>query len=151
MPDRLHVFLDSNILFSATYKQNHDFLRFWNTPEIIAMTSPYAVRETRRNCNSEVQLQRLDILIEKTIIVSDAAPDIVPSGIHLPAKDIPILASAIYASADLLITGDKVHFSRWMNQPIKTHHGNLLIIMRPRPFLDWLRDDFGSRQNSTML
>jgi len=141
MSERLRVFLDSNILFSATYKQNHDFLQFWTTPEIIAMTSLYAVRETRRNCNNEVQLRRLDILLEKTVIVSDASPDAVPPGIDLPAKDIPILAAAIDAGAHLLITGDKDHFSRWMNRPIRTCHGSI-VIMKPRPFLDWLRDEF---------
>ena len=141
MPERLRVFLDSNILFSATYKQNHDFLRFWTTPEIIAITSLYAVRETTRNCNNEIQLRRLDILLEKTVTVSDASPNVVPPAIELPAKDMPILAAAIDAGADLLITGDKDHFSSWMNRPIRTRVGSL-IIMRPRPFLDWLRDDF---------
>jgi hypothetical protein len=98
MPDRLRVFLDSNILFSATYKQNHDFLRFWTTPAIIAMTSVYAVRETRRNCINEIQLRRLDILLEKTLIVSDGPSNAVPPAIDLPAKDMPILAAAINAA-----------------------------------------------------
>jgi uncharacterized protein len=140
MPERLHVFLDSNILFSATYKQNHGFLRFWTTPEIVAITSLYAVRETRRNCNNENQLGRLEILLEKTVIVSDASPNGVPLGIDLPAKDVPILAAAIDAGAHLLITGDKGHFSRWMNRPIKTRDGSILI-MKPRTLLDWLVDE----------
>jgi uncharacterized protein len=141
MPERLHVFLDSNILFSATYKQNHGFLRFWTTPEIVAMTSLYAVRETRRNCKNQSQSQRLEILLEQTIIVSDAPHDALPPGIDLPAKDMPILAAAINAGADLLITGDKDQFSHWMNRPIKTRLGSILI-MRPRTLLDWLVDEF---------
>jgi predicted nucleic acid-binding protein len=141
MPDVLRVFLDANILFSATHTPNHGFLRFWTTSEILAMTSLYAVRETRRNCKNQSQLQRLEILLERTVIVSDAPHNALPPGIDLPAKDVPILLAAINAGADVLVTGDKDHFSRWMNRPIKTRYGSL-IIMRPRPFLDWLRDDF---------
>jgi predicted nucleic acid-binding protein len=141
MPDVLRVFLDSNILFSATHKPNHGFLQFWTTPELVPMTSLYAVRETRRNCKNQSQLQRLEFLLERTVIVSDAPRNVLPRGIDLPPKDAPILLAAIDAGADLLITGDKDHFSPWMDRPLKTRHGSLMI-MRPRPFLDWLRDEF---------
>ncbi len=105
------------------------------------MTSLYAVRETRRNCKNQSQSERLEILLEQTVIVSDAPRNPLPPGIDLPAKDVPILAAAIDAGADLLITGDKDHFSRWMNRPIRTRHGSI-IIMKPRLFLDWLQDEF---------
>jgi predicted nucleic acid-binding protein len=141
MPDILRVFLDSNILFSVTHKPNHGFLRFWTTPEIVVMTSLYAARETRRNCKNQSQSQRLETLLEQTVIVSAASHNARPPDIDLPAKDVPILAATIDASADLLITGDKDHFSLWMNRPLKTRHGSL-IIMRPRHFLDWLGHEF---------
>jgi hypothetical protein len=72
------------------------------------------------------------------MIVSDPLQDALPSGIDLPAKDRPILRSAIGARAAFLITGDRKHFGPWMNRAIKTHQGSL-IIMEPGPFLDLIK------------
>jgi predicted nucleic acid-binding protein len=44
-PEPLQVFLDANILFSASLKQGHRFLQFWTTRNLIPMTSPYVVDE----------------------------------------------------------------------------------------------------------
>ncbi len=138
MPDQIYVFLDANIIFSASYKSNSRFLELWTTPAIMVMTSLYAANEVRRNCRKQEQAQRLEALLDQTMIVSDPLQDGLPSGIQLPAKDRPILRSAIDARAAFLITGDKNHFGPWMNRPIKTHYGSL-VIMEPGPFLDILR------------
>jgi predicted nucleic acid-binding protein len=138
MPDPLRVFLDANILFSAAYRTSNGFVEFWNTAGLVAMTSFYAAQEVRRNCRDQEHLQRLESLLAQTIIVSDAPNRALPPFIILPAKDQPILAAAINAGADFLITGDKGHFSQWMNRPIETRHG-MLMVMEPRPFLDWLK------------
>lgn len=137
MPEPVYVFLDSNIIFSAAYKDDSPFLELWSTPEIAVVSSLYAANEVRRNCRSEQQLKRLEILLSQTMMVSDASQNAIPSSIDLPEKDRPILASAIDAGAAFLITGDKNHFAQWMNRPIKTRHG-MLIIMEPGPFLDLL-------------
>jgi|SRR6185437_10520531 len=138
MPDPLYVFLDSNIIFSAAYKCDSGFLELWNTPGILVMSSLYAANEVRRNCRNEQHLKRLEALLEQTMIVSDPLQDALPSGIELPAKDRPILASAVNAGAAFLITGDRNHFAQWMNRPIKTRYGSL-IIMEPRPFMNLLK------------
>lgn len=135
MPERIYVFLDANVLFSASYKSHHFFLQFWSNPYVVSMTSLYAARETRRNCTSEDHLHRLEQLLEQTFLVSDALNRLPPEEIKLPSKDEPILAAAIQAGAHYLITGDKVHFSKWMNQPIKTVYGTITIMM-PMPFLE---------------
>lgn len=139
MPDRLYVFLDANILFSASYKADHAFLEFWHIPYVIAMTSLYAANETRRNCVDDEHRKRLDHILEQTFLVSDALGDTLPPHIELPAKDRPILRAAIQGGAHYLITGDKGDFSKWMNQPIGTVYGSILI-MQPRPFLNWIRE-----------
>ncbi|MGB6130494.1 MAG: PIN domain-containing protein [Acidobacteriaceae bacterium] len=137
MPEILRVFLDANILFSTSHKDGHDFLQFWRVPGVVCLTSFYAADETRRNCVSAAHRARLEVLLEKSHFVSDATGLSLPAPLRLPAKDQPILAAALQAGADYLITGDNRHFAEWMNIPIPTRVGTLTI-MRPRPFLQLL-------------
>jgi predicted nucleic acid-binding protein len=129
------VYLDANILFSASLKTNSRFLQFWKRRDLIPITSIYAADETRRNCVSQAHLGRLEILLEQTHFVSDIPGAGMPSGMDLPPKDVPILTAAIHAGSDYLITGDTNHFGKWMNIPIDTHLGTLLI-QEPGRFLD---------------
>jgi len=135
IPEPLRVFLDANILFSAALKEGHRFLQFWTMRNLIPMTSPYVADETRRNCISEAHAARFARLLEQTHLVSDIPGAFLPRGIMLPAKDAPVLTAAIHAGADFLITGDKNHFRKWMNTPIQTHLGSILI-QEPAQFLD---------------
>jgi uncharacterized protein len=138
VPENLRAFIDANVLFSASYHPNHQFLEFWAAPEVVCLTSFYAADETRRNCINAPHRSRLEALLERTHLVSDATGFLLPASIPLPSKDRPILAAAMQAGADYLITGDKVHFSALMSAPIPTRVGALTIV-RPRPFLDFLR------------
>lgn len=140
VPEPIRVFLDSNVIFSACYKCESRFLELWKFPGILIVSSLYVANEVRRNCLGEEQLKRLEALLEQTIMVSDAPQGALHPGIELPEKDRPILVSAIDAGAAFLITGDKNHFARWMNRPIKTRYGTLVII-EPGPFLDMLEFD----------
>ncbi|MGB9030184.1 MAG: PIN domain-containing protein [Acidobacteriaceae bacterium] len=137
MPELLRVFLDANVLFSASYEPDHLFLQFWREPRVVCLTSFYAADETRRNCVSDEHRKRFEGLLEMTHLVSDAAGFPLASHFVLPPKDQPILAAALQAGADYLATGDKGHFGQWMNEPIPTRLGTLLI-MRPRPLLQLL-------------
>lgn len=134
MREPLRVFLDANIVFSASYKAGHDFLQFWREPNVECMTSFYTADEVRRNCIDSSHLSRCENLLEQTHVVSDAIGFQPPPRFSLPIKDRPILAAAIQAGSDYLITGDKSHFGKWMDQSISTRTGTL-VIMRPRPFL----------------
>jgi predicted nucleic acid-binding protein len=134
MPEPLRVYLDANILFSASLRPEHRFLQFWKMRDLTPMTSPYAVDETQRNCVSAIHSARLARLLEQTLLVSDIPGAFLPLGIILPAKDAPILATAVFAGAHYMITGDKHHFGKWMQIPIETHLGQL-IIQEPSPFL----------------
>lgn len=134
MPDLLRVFLDANVLFSASHKENHRFLQFWRMRDLIPMTSIYVADEVQRNCLNEVQVARFTRLLDQSHLVSDIPGAFLPRGIVLPSKDAPILAAAVFARADYLITGNKHHFGRWMSSPIRTHLGQL-IIQEPSQFL----------------
>ncbi len=135
MPELLRVFLDANILFSAALKHESRFHGFWRLRNLVPLTSMYAADEARRNCVNEEHTYRLALLLEQTHFVSDVPGALLPPQISLPAKDAPILAAAMHAGADYLITGDRHHFRRWMNIRIPTAVGAIMI-QEPAQFLD---------------
>lgn len=112
MPDQdhLHVYLDSNVLFSACYIASSPFRNFWRMARVTPVTSPYAIEEVNRHIVQSALQQRFDDLLAQTQFVSDADLGFVPQSIRLVEKDRPILAAAIAASVDYLITGDIAHF-----------------------------------------
>ncbi len=95
--------------------------------DLTPMTSMYVADEVHRNCVSEAHAARFAKLLNQTHLGSDVPGAFLPRGIVLPTKDSPILVAAAFAGADYLITGDKHHFGRWMNTPIRTHLGQLVI------------------------
>lgn len=135
MPDLLRVFLDANILFSTALKPESRFLDFWKMRNLVPLTSMYAADEARRNCVNDAHASRLVALLEQTHFVSDVPGALLPAQIRLPAKDAPVLAAAMHAGADYLITGDRHHFQRWMNLRIPTAVG-VIVIQEPSQFLD---------------
>ena len=134
MPDKfqpLFVYLDANVLFSASWSEQNRFLKFWRLRAITPATSPYVVDEVDRNIRKAEHRLRFDMLMEKTTMVSDGPLHIVPEDIVLVSKDRPILASAIFASMDYLVTGDTNHFGHLHNTTV-SH----VKILSPGDFLD---------------
>ena len=135
MPESLRTFLDANILFSASLKETSRFLQFWTRRDLIPMLSMYVIDETLRNCIGAAHKSRLARLVDQSHLVSDIPGAFLPHGIVLPQKDAPVLVAAVYAGADYLITGDRHHFRQWMNRPIRTHLG-VIVIQEPAQFLN---------------
>lgn len=127
----LAVYLDANVLFSATYILNCRLLNLWRLRRVTPVTSLYAIAEVRRHIVQPAHQHRLDEAIAKTLIVSDADVRLIPSDVRLAAKDQPILAAAIAASVDYLITGDKAHFRHLYSTKISG-----VQILPPTEFLD---------------
>ena len=80
------------------------------------MTSPHATTESERNLTTKYPqyLARYrEQLLPILVLVPEASFDKVEwtMTMGLPLKDAPILASAVAAEADYLVTGDKQHFS----------------------------------------
>ena len=78
------------------------------------LASPHALEEARRNLElkSAGFERRLDIALAQTRVVAEAPAALVEwaRAQGLPLKDAPILAAAIFAKADLLVTGDSRDF-----------------------------------------
>lgn len=122
------LFLDANVLFTAAHNPEgkaaflFDALNFqqWQL-----LSSGYAVEEARRNIAAKFpqSQDRLRKLLRSITVVGQ--PLSITTAITLPAKDQPIFAAALSAEATHLLTGDRKHFGRYMNQPGKS--GGVII------------------------
>lgn len=120
------VFLDANVLWSAAFKEFSTLRSLWSLPGTGLVTSEYAAEEARRNLENyptsaaeqKRLLKSLDALLQKMAVVATPYPLPEDLDVHLPSKDIPILAAALSAKAAFLITGDKQHFGAYFGKKI---------------------------------
>ena len=121
----MRVLLDANVLFSAAYQDQSRLLIFFELARagIVQLTaSAFAIEEARRN----IALKRPDRLAAYERLIAGLALAPAPSNEHLatahavglPPKDAPILAAALAAEADLLVTGDRTHFGHLFGRSI---------------------------------
>lgn len=114
----MKIFLDANILFSAsnTTSALHAF-HFELAKRMSLVTSHYALEEACINiAKKRPQWQEgLAKIIKQVKLVTASDHRIT---IALPDKDKPILAAAIHAKCDLLLTGDKRDFGAYYGKTI---------------------------------
>lgn len=113
------LFLDANVLFSAAYKHDANFLKLWRMRDVRLISSLYAAGEAQRNFKKADQHDRLENLLKSVDFVPATAMAPLPEGVDLPAKDAPILISAIAGGATHLLTGDTAHFGAYYETAIE--------------------------------
>lgn len=109
----MKLFLDANVVFSAAHQAAG------NAQALIALaraggctlqSSAHAIEEARRNLalKSSGYEQRLADALAQIEVMAEAPPALVEWARHegLPLKDAPILAAAVQAGAEVLVTGD---------------------------------------------
>jgi predicted nucleic acid-binding protein len=113
----MRVFMDANVLFAAAISPEGRSATLFVLAEQLActlLTSAHAMTEARRNLEARYPdaLERFEHLTHRVTIVPEAAPPRVgwARRQRLPDEDAPILAAAVDASADVLVTGDRSHF-----------------------------------------
>jgi uncharacterized protein len=113
----MRVFLDANVLFSAALGVNSGLRGFFNLAGVGVcelISSPFALDEARRNIARKQPEKSADLeqLISLMTICGEASPatSAWARSCGLPDKDAPILAAAVQAAADILVTGDRAHF-----------------------------------------
>ena len=127
--DRL--FLDANVLFSASWKETSGVTGLWGIEGATLVTSAYALAETVRNIEDEAQRARLQRLMQHVDVLPSARPGrALPAGLSLRAKDAPILLAAIASGATHLITGDLRDFKPLFGRKIEG-----VLVLRPRDYL----------------
>lgn len=121
----MKLFLDTNVIFAAAISpqgRSHALFALARAGYGTLLTSGFAVEEARRNIGFKYPQasERLEELIGQCRLVPEgAAARVVWAQDHLPAKDAPILAAAIEAKAEGLITGDRAHFGALYGQTLE--------------------------------
>jgi uncharacterized protein len=113
----MRVFLDANVLFSASLLTRGNaptLLRIGRTGGCLLLASSLALEEAERNLAGKAPgaLARFPPVRRAAQTIVDPPADLVlwAEAQGLPAKDAPILAAAVGARADLLVTGDRRQF-----------------------------------------
>jgi predicted nucleic acid-binding protein len=115
----MHLFLDANVLFSAAHSPDGRARALFNLARLKRcdlFSSPHAIEEARRNIQLKYadDAPELEKLISDLVVTTEAKPESVAWAIaqSLPSEDAPILAAAVEAKVDLLVTGDRTHFGQ---------------------------------------
>jgi predicted nucleic acid-binding protein len=124
------VFLDANILISASISPTSRFLDFWRLRAVTVVTSPYVTGEARKHLTGDA-LYRFELLRLQMEEAPNDCLAVLPSDVDLVEKDRPVLMAALAARARYLITGDKAHFGHLYGTSI-----DATTILAPRTFLD---------------
>ena len=111
------VFLDTSVLFAAVYSTSgaaHDLILLAVAGEVQVLISQDVLEEVQRNLSQKVPeklgaFHRLMQLIDP-VMVDDPTPAAVHAAeAYVAAKDAPIVAAAIAAQPDYLVTYDRKH------------------------------------------
>jgi predicted nucleic acid-binding protein len=131
----LTVFLDANVLFSAAVGGPALEL-IWELARrrrIRLVTSAHCRAEAMANIERKRpgSMSRLEQALAEVALVPEPASGLVDAARRLlPEKDAPVLAAALEAGADFLVTGDLKHFGGLMKRDDLQ-----LRVRSPRAFL----------------
>ncbi len=104
------LFLDANVLVSAAWKEGAEIAALWRMKNVRLITSSYVMGEVLRNLPRIDQAERLRVLMRSVEVFTLEVFQEFDASFPLPLKDRPVLAGAIAAGADHLVSGDKRHF-----------------------------------------
>lgn len=139
--EKLRLFLDSNVILSGLFSEKGaprlilDLLSL-GFPMLKGITGQYNIMEIERNLHKKLPgalplYHKYLSILDLEIIPLPPLEEIKKLAGHIADKDIPVLASAIAARADFLITGDKKDFSKG-----KVKGKYPFQILSPSEFLD---------------
>ncbi len=113
----MRLFLDANVLFTAAHSpggRSAAICQLARAGRCTLVTSPHALEEARRNVRLKYPgaVDALEGLVAVTSVEPEASSKGVAWALErgLPLKDAPILAAAVQARCDVLVTGDRTHF-----------------------------------------
>ena len=127
------LFLDANVLISASWRDGCEMALLWQMEGVRLVTSNFVMGEVQRNLPRTDQIERLRGLMRAVRVVALEKWDL-PEAVVLPEKDRPVLAGAVQAKADHLVSGDKKHFGPLYGKTIRgvriTAPTELLTVLR---------------------
>ena len=115
----MRVFLDANILFSASFPRSllADFLSELKKHAVL-VTNAYAKTEAERNVSIKMP-ECLAACQDFTLTLELVPLQLFDLNVKLAEKDCPILCGAIAAEADYLLTGDKKDFGHLFGRTVR--------------------------------
>lgn len=140
MKNDLRVVVDTNVLISGLFgikdSPSSQILQAYHSQKIILISSPALLEEVGEVINREriIRLTKMDVdervdFMDKLIERSDVAPGKqILEGVSRDIKDNKVLACAVEAKADYVVTGDEDLLV------LKNYEG--IRIVSPRDFLD---------------
>ena len=142
-PDMPRAVLDSSVLVSAFLTPHGSVVRLLRDPArsryelclseaILAETAETLLAKSRLRRYAAYADEDVRHFIRALLTQAELAPDIpAPRVVPNDPKDDPVIAAAVTAKADYLITGDRAHLL-----PLGEHEG--VRIIRPRALLEIL-------------
>ena len=113
----MRLFLDANVVFSAGHSAGgraQELVALAQAGHCSLHTSRHALDEARRNLEHKSREfeERLAATLEHVTILGEAPAQLLDwaRGEGLPTQDAPILAAAVHAGVELLVTGDARDF-----------------------------------------
>jgi len=133
------VFLDANVLFSASYRADSGLRRLWDLSRTTLVVSSYALEEARRNCTDEAHRERLEALVDSVALVPN--PPLDPDLDELdgiPPSDRPIMQAAVSSRCRYLVSGDRRAFGHLFGNEVRGVH-----VLKPAAYLKLRTGDRG--------
>lgn len=122
----MKLFLDANILFTAAYSEKGISRRLFQLAETglcSLHTSAYAADEARRNLavKAPATVPAFEKLREQVSLAHEPSHTTVMRMTKLPLvdKDAPVMAAAVEAGADILVTGDRRDFGHLYGKAVE--------------------------------
>lgn len=110
------VFIDASVLFAASLSKTgfaRDLIVAGIRGDIVLVLSHIVIEETRRNLAAKVPraVPFFDtvLALEFLLIIDPPATLVRQTAAHIVLKDAPIVAGAIHAQAEFLVTYDRKH------------------------------------------
>ena len=135
----MKLFLDANVIFAAAATPKGRVQALFEFAALGACElfgSAYVIEEARRNITAKLPgaLPRFNERLGQLSVVADVSPALASEvDAQLPAKDAPVLAAAIAAKVELLVTGDRRHFGPLYRQMIQG-----VLVLPPSEAWDYL-------------
>jgi predicted nucleic acid-binding protein len=118
----MRIFLDADILFAACWSNGavRRLLRELLSRDHTLVVDGYVMAEAHRNLLAKARdgVRELDRLTSKLELAPSVLRVDAKIAAVLPEKDQPVLAAAVHASCDALVTGDRRHFGRLYGRTI---------------------------------
>jgi predicted nucleic acid-binding protein len=115
----VRLFLDANVLFTAPTSPegaSQAVVRLASQDRCVLSSSRFAIDEATRNVVAKraSDTAALHEIVATVHVVAEPGPRTLTWATdHVASKDAPILAAAVSARVDVLVTGDRRHIGRW--------------------------------------